>query len=38
LGNILRRLVLPRPMKNWTMTTLREKLIKIVAKVVRLAK
>ncbi len=38
LGNFLRRLVLPRPMKSWTMTTLREKLIKIGAKVVRHAK
>ena len=38
LGNVLRRLVLPRPMKTWTMTTLREKLIKIGAKVVRHAK
>ncbi|MAD79287.1 MAG: IS1380 family transposase, partial [Planctomycetaceae bacterium] len=27
LGNFLRRLVLPRPMKTWSMTTLREKLI-----------
>jgi hypothetical protein len=34
LGNFLRRLALPRPMKHWTMTTLREKLIKIGAKVV----
>ena len=34
LGNFMRRLVLPRPMKHWTMTTLREKLIKIGAKVV----
>ena len=32
--SFLRRLVLPRPMKHWTMTTLREKLIKIGAKVV----
>ena len=38
LGNFLRRLVLPRPMKHWTMTTLREKLIKIGAKVVRHAR
>ena len=38
LGNFLRRLVLPRPMKTWTMTTLREKLIKIGAKVVGHAK
>ena len=35
LGNCLRRLVLPRPMRTWTMTTLREKVIKIGAKVVR---
>ena len=33
LGNFLRRLALPRPMKHWTMTTLRDKLIKIGAKV-----
>jgi hypothetical protein len=33
LGNFLRRLVLPRPMKHWSMTTLRDKLIKIGAKV-----
>jgi hypothetical protein len=38
LGNFLWRLVLPRPMKHWTMTTLREKLIKIGAKVVRHSK
>ena len=38
LGNFLRRLVLPRPMKHWTMTTLREKLIKIGAKVVHHAR
>jgi len=38
LGNFLRRLVLPRPMKTWTITTLREKLIKIGAKVVRHAR
>jgi hypothetical protein len=34
LGNFLRRLALPSSMKHWTMTTLREKLIKIGAKVV----
>jgi hypothetical protein len=34
LGNFLRRLALPRSMKHWTLTTLREKLIKIGAKVV----
>ncbi len=38
LDNFLLRLVLPRPMKTWTMTTLREKLIKIGATVVRHAK
>jgi hypothetical protein len=34
LGNFLRRLALPRVVKHWTMTTLREKLVKIGAKVV----
>jgi len=34
LGNFLRRLVLPRSVKHWSLTTLREKLIKIGAKVV----
>ncbi len=34
LGNFLRRLALPRSMKHWSLTTLREKLIKIGAKVV----
>jgi len=29
-----RQLVLPKPIKGWTLTTLREKLIKIGAKVV----
>jgi hypothetical protein len=38
LGNFLRRLVLPRSMKTWAMTTLREKLIKIGAKVVHHAR
>ena len=38
MGNFLRRLVLPSSMKTWTMTTLREKLIKIGAKVVRHSK
>lgn len=37
LGNFLRRLALPRSVKHW-LTTLREKLIKIGAKVVRHAK
>ena len=34
LGNFLRRLALPRCVKHWSLTTLREKLIKIGAKVV----
>lgn len=34
LGNFLRRLVLPKPVKKWSLRTLREKLIKIGAKVV----
>jgi hypothetical protein len=38
LGNFLRRLALPRAVKHWSLTTLREKLIKIGAKVVRHAK
>ena len=35
LGNFLRRLALPQPVKTWSLRTLREKLIKIGAKVVR---
>ena len=35
LGNFLRRLALPRKIKHWSLTTLREKMIKIGAKVVR---
>jgi hypothetical protein len=39
LGNFLRQPALPRPVRTWTPTTLREKLIKIgAAKVVRHAK
>ncbi len=34
LGNFLRRLALPPAVKHWSLTTLREKLIKIGAKVV----
>ena len=34
LGNFLRRLALPRSVKHWSLTTLREMLIKIGAKVV----
>ena len=33
LGNFLRRLALPTSVKHWTLTTLRDKLIKIGAKV-----
>ena len=35
LGNFLRRLALPRSVNHWSLTTLRNKLIKIGAKVVR---
>ena len=35
LANFLRRLVLPRTVKHWSLTTLREKLVKIGAKVTR---
>jgi hypothetical protein len=38
LANLLRELALPRSTQTWTLTTLREKLIKIGAKVVRHAK
>ena len=38
LANLLRQLVLPTPIRGWTLTTLREKLIKIGAKVVRHSK
>ena len=38
LANFLRQLVLPKPIKSWTLTTLREKLVKIGAKVVSHAK
>lgn len=38
LGNFLRQLVLPKSVKHWTLSTLREKLIKIGAKVVSHAK
>ena len=34
LANFLRQLVLPKPIRGWTLTTLREKLVKIGAKVV----
>jgi hypothetical protein len=38
LANLLQQLVLPRPIRGWTRTTLREKLIKIGAKFVRHSK
>ena len=38
LANFLRQLALPRPVRTWTLTTLREKLIKIGAKVVARSK
>jgi hypothetical protein len=38
LANFLRRLALPRPVRTWTLTTLRERLIKIGAKVVHHAR
>jgi hypothetical protein len=38
MGNFLRRLVLPRSIKRWTLTTMREKLIKIGAKMVTTAR
>jgi hypothetical protein len=38
MANFLRQLVLPQPIKGWTLTTLREKLIMIGAKVVAHAK
>ncbi len=38
LGNFLRRLTLPKSVQHWSLTTLREKLIKIGAKVVRHSK
>jgi hypothetical protein len=38
LGNFLRQMALPREVKHWSLTTLREKLIKIGAKVVSRSK
>lgn len=38
MGNFLRRLVLPRSIKRWTLTTMREKLIKIGTKMVTTAR
>ena len=38
MGNFLRQAVLPRAVRHWSLTTLKEKLIKIGAKVVRHAR
>jgi hypothetical protein len=38
MGNFLRRLALPKGVRHWSLTTLREKLIKIGAKVVSTAR
>ncbi len=38
LGNLLRRLALPKSIKDWSLRTMREKLVKIGAKVVRHAR
>src|SRR5262245_33743730 len=38
LANALRQLALPRSIRSWNLTTLREKLVKIGAKVVAHAK
>jgi hypothetical protein len=38
LANFLRRLAVPKSVGHWTLTTLREKLIKIGAKVLRHSK
>ena len=38
IGNFVRQAVLPRAARHWTLTTLREKLIKIGGKVVRHAR
>jgi hypothetical protein len=38
LANFLRRLVLPKPIKSWTLTTMRERFVKIGAKLVSHAK
>ncbi len=37
-GNFLRRLALPKSVRQWSLTTLKEKLVKIGAKVTRHAK
>ena len=37
-GNLLRQMALPREVQHWSLTTLREKLIKIGAKVISRSK
>ena len=37
-GNFLRRMALPKAVKHWSLTTTREKLVKIEAKVVPYAR
>jgi hypothetical protein len=34
IGNFLRRLALPKPIKDWSLRTMRERLVKIGTKVV----
>jgi ABC-type sulfate transport system substrate-binding protein len=38
LGNFLRRLALPKPVRHWSLTTSRDKLIKIGGKLMRHSK
>jgi len=38
LGNFLRRVALPRSVKHWSLTTLRDRLLKIGSKMVRHAR
>ena len=38
LGNFLRRLVLPEPMKNWSLTSLQTRMIKTGGRLVRHAR
>jgi hypothetical protein len=38
IGNFLRRFALPKSIKDWSLRTMREKLVKIGAKVVRHAR
>ena len=38
LANFLRRLALPKPMASWSLTSLRERLVKVGAKLIRHAR